>query len=455
MTIYALSSGPGISGVAVIRLSGQDTSKVIQLLTGKETPKPRVATLRKINKINTSELIDEGLILWFPGPESYTGEDMAEIQVHGSKAVVDALHSSLSDVENCRLAEPGEFTKLAFQNGKINLLKAESIADLISSETEIQRQQAIKIVNGKSSDQFNFLREKLLKILSHVEAKIDFPEEDLPNNILDEIKNNSDEVINKIKKILNDQKVGERIREGFKIAIVDPTNAGKSSLMNYLSNRDVAIVSEIAGTTRDVIETHLNINGYPVIISDTAGIRDSQDEIEKKGIKLALKKAEESDLRIVVLHPENLDFKPFLEDSNTENTIVVLNKSDIKLGKPPGIGNYFRFNHLGKNLKDINIIHTSIKEEENLVDLINAIKEKLKNKFISSDDIFITRERHRQHLQQCLDHLNNFNQKKEIEDYDKAAEDLRLATRHLGIIVGKVDVEEILGSIFNDFCIGK
>ena len=455
MTIFALSTGPGVSGIAVIRISGQDTSKAIKLMTGKSVPKPRVATLRKINKINTSELIDEGLILWFPGPESYTGEDMAEIQVHGSKAVVDALHSSLSDIENCRLAEPGEFTKLAFQNGKINLLKAESIADLISSETEIQRQQAIKIMNGKSADQFNFLREKLLKILSHVEAKIDFPDEDLPNNILDEIKNSSDEVINKIKKILNDQKVGERIREGFKIAIVGPTNAGKSSLMNYLSNRDVAIVSEIAGTTRDVIETHLNINGYPVIISDTAGIRDSKDEIEKKGIKLALQKAEESDLKIVVLHPENLDFKPFLEDSNSENTIVVLNKSDIKLGKPPGIGNYFRFNHLGKNLKDINIIHTSIKEEENLVDLINAIKEKLKNKFISSDDILITRERHRQHLQQCLDHLNNFNQKKEIEDYDKAAEDLRLATRHLGMIVGKVDVEEILGSIFNDFCIGK
>ena len=455
MTIFALSTGPGVSGIAVIRISGQDTSKVIKLMTGKSVPKPRVATLRKINKINTSELIDEGLILWFPGPESYTGEDMAEIQVHGSKAVVDALHSSLSDIENCRLAEPGEFTKLAFQNGKINLLKAESIADLISSETEIQRQQAIKIMNGKSADQFNFLREKLLKILSHVEAKIDFPEEDLPNNVLDEIKNSSDEVINKIKKILNDQKVGERIREGFKIAIVGPTNAGKSSLMNYLSNRDVAIVSEIAGTTRDVIETHLNINGYPVIISDTAGIRDSKDEIEKKGIKLALQKAEESDLKIVVLHPENLDFKPFLEDSNSENTIVVLNKSDIKLGKPPGIGNYFRFNHLGKNLKDINIIHTSIKEEENLVDLINAIKEKLKNKFISSDDILITRERHRQHLQQCLDHLNNFNQKKEIEDFDKAAEDLRLATRHLGMIVGKVDVEEILGSIFNDFCIGK
>ncbi len=443
MTIYALSSGPGISGVAVIRLSGQQTSKVIKLLTGSDPPKPRVATLRKINKINTSELIDEGLILWFPSPESYTGEDMAEIQVHGSKAVVDALHSSLSDIENCRLADPGEFTKLAFQNGKINLLKAESIADLISSETEIQRQQAIKIMNGKSADQFNFLREKLLKILSHVEAKIDFPEEDLPNNILDEIKNSSDEVIIKIKNILNDQKVGERIREGFKIAILGPTNAGKSSLMNHLSNREVAIVSEIAGTTRDVIETHLNIDGYPVIISDTAGIRDSKDEIEKKGIKLSLNRAEEADLKLVVVDAKSPDFTDVLKDLLHENAILVVNKSDL-LEKD-----------IDPEIKKTNHVLVSIKENKNIEELILKIKNNLKNKFLTSDDILITRERHRQHLQQCLHHLNHFNQKKEIEDYDKAAEDLRLATRHLGMIVGKVDVEEILGSIFNDFCIGK
>ena len=443
MTIFALSTGPGTSGIAVIRISGEETSKIIKLLTGKTIPKPRVATLRKINKINTSELIDEGLILWFPGPESYTGEDMAEIQVHGSKAVVEALHSTLSDIENCRLAEPGEFTKLAFQNGKINLLKAESIADLISSETEIQRQQAIKIMNGKSADQFNYLRDKLLKILSHVEAKIDFPEEDLPNNILDEIKNSSDEVIIKIKKILNDQKVGERIREGFKIAILGPTNAGKSSLMNHLSNRDVAIVSEIAGTTRDVIETHLNLDGYPVTISDTAGIRDSKDEIEKKGIKLSLNRAEEADLKLVVVEAKNLEFTDILKGLLDDNAILVVNKSDL-LEKD-----------IDPQIKKINHVLISIKENKNVEELISKIKNNLKNKFISSDDILITRERHRQHLQQCLDHINNFNQKKEIEDFDKAAEDLRLATRHLGMIVGKVDVEEILGSIFNDFCIGK
>jgi tRNA modification GTPase len=434
---------PGVSGIAIIRISGNETTNVIKLLTKKNLPKPRVATLRKFNKINSSELIDEGILLWFPAPESYTGEDMAEIHVHGSKAVIDALHTSISNVENCRLAEPGEFTKLAFQNGKINLLKAESIADLISSETEIQRQQAIKIMNGKSADQFNFLREKLLKILSHVEAKIDFPEEDLPRNILDEIKNSLKEVIKKIEKILNDQKVGERIREGFKIAILGPTNAGKSSLLNHLSNRDVAIVSEIAGTTRDVIETHLNIDGYPVIISDTAGIRDSKDEIEKKGIKLSLNRAEEADLKLVVVDAKKLDFTDVLKGLLDQNAILVINKSDL-LEK-----------EIDSEIKKINHVLISIKENKNIDQLISKIKNNLKNKFITSDDILITRERHRQHLEQCLDHLKNFNKKNDDEDFDKAAEDLRLATRHLGMIVGKVDIEEILGSIFNDFCIGK
>ena len=443
MTIYALSTGPGISGIAIIRISGPESAFVIKSLTGKDIPEPRMATLRKINNINTSELIDEGIIVWFPGPESYTGEDMAEFHIHGSKAVIDALHSSISEVENCRLAEPGEFTKLAFQNGKINLLKAESIADLISAETEIQRQQAIKIMNGKSADHFNFLREKLLKTLSYVEAKIDFPDEDLPNDILKEIKKDSDDVLINIEKILNDEKVGERIREGFKIAILGPTNVGKSSLLNHLSNRDVAIVSETAGTTRDVIETHLNIDGYPVIVSDTAGIRESKNEIEKKGIKLSLSRAEEADLKLVVVDAGNLDFTDVLKGLLDENAILVINKSDLMDGK------------MDPEIKKLNHVLISIKENLNIDELILKIKNYLKNKFTTSDDILITRERHRQHLKQSLEHLKNFNKKNEVKDFDKAAEDLRLATRHLGMIVGKVDVEEILGSIFNDFCIGK
>ena len=443
MTIYALSTGPGISGVAIIRVSGPETKIVISKLTNGSFPEPRVATLKKINKINTNELIDEGLILWFPAPQSYTGEDMAEFHVHGSRSVVEALHSSIAHVENCRLAEPGEFTKIAFQNDKINLLQAESIADLISSETEIQRQQAIKIMTGQNSSKFISWRERLLKILSNVEAKIDFPDEDLPNDVLRDIKTNSNKIKSEIQKTLNDQKVGERIREGFKIAIVGPINAGKSSLLNYLSRREVAIVSEIAGTTRDVIETHLNIDGLPVVVSDTAGIRDSKDEIEKKGIRLALKRAEDADLNIVVIEPKSAHFAGFLKDSITNKSIIVINKSDLGI------------DDMVYEFDKINPIYISLKEEKNLDKLIFAIKEKLKNQFISSEDILITRERHRQHLEQCVLHLDNFEQKNNAEDFDKAAEDLRLATRHLGMIVGKVDVEEILGSIFNDFCIGK
>ena len=443
MTIFALSTGPGISGVAIVRISGSKTSEVVKLLTGKQLPEPRRATLRKINNINTSELIDEGIIIWFPGPQSYTGEDMAEIHVHGGQAIILALQNEISKIENCRLAEPGEFTKLAFQNGKINLLKAESIADLISAETEIQRLQAIKIMKGESSKRFNELREKLLKILSFVEAKIDFPEEDLPDENLKKIKQDSSEVLEEIKQILNDQKVGEIIREGFKIAIVGPPNAGKSSLLNNLSNRKVAIVSEIAGTTRDVIETHLNIDGYPVIVSDTAGIRESKDEIEKKGIKLSLNKAENADLKLVVIDAKSIEIGGFLTDLLKNDAILVINKSDLLKEK------------LDAEVSKFNHVLISIKNNSNIDKLINKIKEKLKNKFMSAEDILITRERHRQHLVQCSEHLKNFSNKNDKKDFDKAAEDLRLATRHLGMIVGKVDVEEILGSIFNDFCIGK
>ena len=443
MTIYALSTGPGVSGVAIIRISGKDASKIIRSITGKELPKPRIATLRKINNINNSELIDEGIIIWFPGPNSYTGEDMAEIHIHGGKAVILAVQNEISKIKGCRLAEPGEFTKLAFQNGKINLLKAEGIADLISAETEIQRLQAAKIMQGNSSDRFNKLREKLLKLLSFVEAKIDFPEEELPNENVKKLKKDSTDVLEQINKILDDQKVGEIIREGFKIAIVGPTNAGKSSLLNNLSNREVAIVSEIAGTTRDVIETHLNIDGYPVIISDTAGIRNSKNEIEKKGIKLSLNKAENADLKLVVVDAKNVDLRGFLNDLLKNNAILVVNKSDLLK------------DNLDPEIAKLNHVLISLKNNLNIDKLILKIKNNLKDKLISQENILITRERHRQHLMQCADHLRNFQSKNDKKDYDKAAEDLRLATRHLGMIVGKVDVEEILGSIFNDFCIGK
>ena len=443
MTIYALSTGPGVSGIAVIRVSGKKTAEVIKKLTGSKLPVPRVATLKKFNKNGQKELIDEGVVIWFPAPNSYTGEDLAEFHVHGSRAVIKAMHSAISKIKNCRLAEPGEFTKMAFQNGRINLLKAESIADLIYSETEIQRKQALKIMSGKSSHKFNSWREKLLKILSHVEAKIDFPDEDLPKNIIQEIQKNSNNILKEIKKTLDDQKVGERIREGFKIAILGPPNSGKSSLLNYLSKRDVAIVSEIAGTTRDVIETHLNLDGYPVTVSDTAGIRNSKNEIEKKGIKIALKRAEDADLRLVIVSAKNVGFTDVLKKLLTKNAILVANKSDLIKGK------------LNRKFRKYEHVLISIKKDLNVNKLITKIKSKLKSKFTTTEDILITRERHRQNLINCVYHLEKFHKKKLAQDFDKAAEDLRLATRHLGMIVGKVDVEELLGSIFNDFCIGK
>jgi len=443
MTIYALSSGSGLSGIAVIRVSGKNTAKVVKTLTGAQLPSPRVATLKKFNKNGQKELIDEGVIIWFPGPNSYTGEDLAEFHVHGSRAVIKAMNSAISKIKKCRLAEPGEFTKRAFQNGRINLLKAESIADLISAETEIQRKQALKIMSGKSSDKFNSWREKLLKILSNIEAKIDFHDEDLPKNIINEIQKKSNSVLKEIKKVLNDQKVGERIREGFKIAIVGPPNSGKSSLLNYLSKRDVAIVSEIAGTTRDVIETHLNLDGYPVIASDTAGIRSSKNEIEKKGIKIGLERANDADLKLVIVSAKNIEFTSVLKGLLSKNAILIVNKSDLIKGK------------LNNKFKKYDYILISIKKDINLNRVITKIKSKLKNKFTTNEDILITRERHRQNLINCVEHLEKFKKKKSVQDFDKAAEDLRLATRHLGMIVGKVDVEELLDSIFNDFCIGK
>ena len=284
----------------------------------------------------------------------------------------------------------------------------------------------------------------MLGILSNVEAKIDFPDEDLPKDILINIKKTSTDISTEIKKVLDDQRVGERIREGFKIAILGPANAGKSTLLNYFSKREVAIVSEIAGTTRDVIETHLNIDGYPVIMSDTAGIRDAKDEIEKRGVKLALKQAEKADLNIVVIEPKSGYFTGVLKSLITSNkTILVINKSDL--------GVDIKFDEF----KKLNPICISLKNETNVNKLTYEIRNRLKNKFLVNENTLITRERHRKNLENCVLHLENFASKKELDDFDKGAEDLRLACRELGKIVGQIDVEEVLGSIFNDFCIGK
>jgi tRNA modification GTPase len=442
MNIYALSSGRGPSGIAIIRISGNDTLQVCKNLTKLKDLKSNEVNYCKFYDPKTNNIIDpEALLLLFPAPNSYTGNDLAEFQVHGSNAVIKALLKTLSEQENCRLAEPGEFTKIAFQNDKIDLLKAESIGDLIHAETELQREQAVKLVQGKATKYYDDLREKLIKSLSYIEAKIDFAEDDLSEKVLKEVHKSIKDIHQDIKKILEDNKVGEKIRDGFKISIIGEVNAGKSSLLNLLSKREVAIVSKEEGTTRDVIETFLNIDGYPVILADTAGIREAKNEVEKKGISLALGKSKEADLNIIMIDNSSKAINNKIKDLINNDSIVLLNKSDI------GETQNHKF--------DADTILVSVKDNKNIDILIKKLKEKLNNKFTFNNNILITKERHRIKLNECLREINNFMKKDQNKDIELAAEDLRMATRHLGSIVGKVDVEEVLGSIFKDFCIGK
>ena len=442
MNIYALSSGRGPSGIAIIRVSGKDTFQVCKNLTQlKEINSNEVNYCKIIDPENNKIIDPEALLLWFPTPNSYTGDDLAEFQVHGSNSVISALLKALSDQDNCRLAEPGEFTKIAFQNDKIDLLKAESIGDLIHAETELQREQAVKLIQGNASNYYNDLREKLIKSLSYIEAKIDFAEDDLPEKVLKEVHKSIKDIHNDIQKILEDNKIGEKIRDGFKVSIIGEVNAGKSSLLNLLSKREVAIVSEEEGTTRDVIETFLNIDGYPVILSDTAGIRESKNEVEKKGILLAIGKSKEADLNIFVIDNSSKIIDNKIKDLINKDSIVLLNKSDI--------------NNIQNHKFDADTILVSVKDNRNIDILIKKLKEKLSKKFTSNNSILISRERHRVKLNECLKEIDKFLKKDQNKDIELAAEDLRMATRHLGSIVGKVDVEEILGSIFKDFCIGK
>ena len=442
MNIYALSSGRGPSGIAIMRLSGKDTLKICKRLSKIENLKKNEINYCKFYDPKNNSIIDpESLLLWFPGPNSYTGDDLAEFHIHGSNAVINTFLKVLSEQENCRLAEPGEFTKIAFQNNKIDLVKAESIGDLIHSETELQRAQAVKLVQGNASLYYNNLREKLVRSLSFIEAKIDFAEDDLPDKVLMEAKKSVKEVHKDIIKIIEDNKVGEKIRDGFRVSIIGEVNAGKSSLLNLLSKRDVAIVSDQEGTTRDVIEIYLNIEGYPVILADTAGIRKSENEIEKQGVALALGQLKESDLNIIMIDNSTKKVNEKIKKLINRDSIVVLNKSDIMEGS----------NH--KFLADTILV--SVKNNKNIDKLIKKLKEKLSKKYNSNNSTIVTRERHRIKLNECLNEIDKFLSKDQNKNIELAAEDLRMAVRHLGSIVGKVDVEEILGSIFKDFCIGK
>lgn len=437
-TIYALSTVFGKSGVAVIRISGNEVLSIISKITSINinTIKPRYAYFTDIINPTTKEILDKSLVLYFKAPYSFTGEDILEIQCHGSKAVLNSVLNVLSSLEGVRLAEPGEFSKRAFYNNKMDLTEAEGLADLIEAETSEQQKYAIRQLSGNLKNLYSSWRQDLVKTLSYLEAFIDFPEEDIPEDLYNDILNTVFKVKENITLHLNGNNVNERLKNGFNIVITGATNAGKSSLINTLTKRNAVIVSDIAGTTRDAIDINLDIKGYPVVITDTAGIRETDNPIEKQGIEIAKEKIETADIIINLYDATNSTHDDALDISKT---IYVANKID-KLDE--------------NNIKNIPSNHLKISAKQNIgVDeLVEKILEIIKNNFANSSNYLITRERYRIALEDCLEHLNTFSLDKEIE---LSAEDIRLACRSIGKITGYVEVDEILDNIFGSFCIGK
>ena len=445
MNFYALSTPPGISGIAVVRVSGSGALQIGNQITRTVIDKPRSALLKSFYD-QKGDLIDEGILIWYPEGQSYTGDHLIEIHTHGSKAVINKILDDLEDRKDCRLAEPGEFTKTAYLNNRINLYEAESIADLLQAETEAQRIQALRLKN--SSPKFIDWRETILDVLSKTEASIDFSEEDLPATILKDNEKKIKLIVSEIDEML-DESMGEIIRDGYKIAIIGAPNAGKSSFLNLLIKREAAIVSSVKGTTRDIIEIKYNINNYPVILTDTAGIRKAKNKIEKIGVELALNASKEANLDLLIIDGSEKKIPRNVLKLISDKSFIVLNKTDKKNYSSKKIIKEL------KNYKFKDLVEISIKNKNG----INKLNSKLKN-LISRIDTeqsttLISRARHRSLLKKCSDRLHDYLKIKETNEIEKAAEDLRLASNSLGHIVGFIGVEEILGKIFKDFCIGK
>ncbi len=462
-TIYALASAPGRAGVAIVRVSGPQAVSSLTALTDAGAREDAIGTtraippshrleLRKITRqgsndvsretaVENSTIIDTGLVAYFKAPASYTGEDVVEYHIHGGPAVIQELLEVLSEQPDHRLAEPGEFTRRAFENGKMDLTEAEAIADLIDAETQAQKSQALAQMEGSLSRLYDRWREELTKALAYTEADIEFPDEDLPEDVISKMQPVISKMIAELNGHLNDNRRGEILRGGVQVAVIGAPNAGKSSLVNALAQRDVAIVSELAGTTRDVVEVHLDLGGYPVILADTAGLRpdqigeQGQDSIESEGIRRALKRAQEADIRLLLFDGTQE------ADAHTlglidKNSIVIVNKSDQK-----------------NNAKYPDPhIKISVKTGEGLEGLIEGLVKKAADLIGKSEAPALTRQRHRKALEECHETLGRA-LKAELPEL--MAEDMRLAIRALGRITGRVDVEDLLDVIFRDFCIGK
>ena len=457
-TIYALASGKGRAGVSVVRLSGPQTGDIILALMDKsqplkkaqsalesKLPNPREARLTKFFHPKTNIMIDMGLVIWFPAPHSFTGEDVAELHLHGSPAILALVFDALETFDGVRSADRGEFTRRAFEHGKMDLTEAEGLNDLVFAETEGQRLQALRQMQGGLSVLYEGWRETLVGILAHLEADIDFPDEDLPDGVAAQKRPEIAKLQAEMKNHLADGHKGERIRGGFTVVLLGPPNVGKSSLINALTKEDVAIVSDIAGTTRDTIEVKLDIGGFPVSFIDTAGLREAGDKIEEEGIRRARQKAENADLRLVMadaqVWPEGeTDARELLRDGD----ILCLNKIDES--------NQGLKNNISCQANTEFLIST--KTSEGLAQLIESIESIVVEKLALSDVPSLTRVRHRNAIELSCASLERF-LFSSTGDAVLEAEDVRLAARHLGFITGRVDVEEILDKVFNDFCIGK
>jgi tRNA modification GTPase len=443
-TIFALATAPGRAGVAVLRLSGPAAGAALAALAGKLPPARRASRARF--RDSAGELIDDGLALFFPAPRSLTGEDVAELHIHGSRAVIAALIAALGARPGLRLAEPGEFTRRAFENGKLDLTAAEGVADLVAAETAAQRRQALRQLSGELGRLYDGWRMRLMQALAHLEAEIDFPEEGLPDELSARVAGEIRALRAELAAHLADRHRGERLRDGVAVAIVGPPNAGKSSLMNALARRDVAITAATAGTTRDVIEVALDLGGYPVVLADTAGLRQAADAVEEEGVRRARARAAAADLRLIVLDATRPQEAAGLGELFGPESLVVANKIDLAPGRDPAWADALGAGPAAR---------LSVATGAGLGELLARLEAEVARRFCPGDAPLITRERHRAALEDCLQGLDRFLAGGFAGRAELAAEDLRLATRALGRITGRVDVEDMLDIIFREFCIGK
>ena len=426
-----------------MRLSGPGAGKALQFL-GTEIPAPRKATRARLVDPESKDLLDDGLVLWFPQPASFTGEDVVELHLHGGRAIVASVLAALGGMQGLRLAEPGEFTRRAFAHDKLDLTQAEALADAIDAETRVQAKQALRQMGGALKELYDDWRQRLIHTLAHLEAAIDFPDEDLPPDVATKVWPELALLQADISRHLDDRSRGERVREGLRIAILGPPNAGKSSLLNWLARRDAAIVSAIPGTTRDVIEVQLDIGGYAVTAVDTAGLRETSDAIEQEGVRRAEAQARDADLRIVLL-----DGASYLERDGATlamingDTLVAVNKADL-LDAPREIG---RDGDTGQPLHYI-----SVTTGFGLDTLMHRLQTLIAQRFDSGAAVPLTRARHRRELEACVAALGRAESNVQAE---LAAEDIRIAARALGRLTGRVEVDEVLDVVFRDFCIGK